>query len=214
MENEIIDPRDTIDPRETIDPRDTIDPLGRAVQELFGLSYLFPYQRLVVANLIEAAEAAGIPIEWPGGGCAELSALESVEAPETDRAALGRQLVILPTGAGKSLCFQLPAMLMAGPTLVIYPILSLMADQERRLTEKGFMPVQLRGGQSTQERKAIWQKIRSGESKFIIANPEVLQSPQVRKMLPELGIVHTVIDEAHWVKIDFLYLFFKVKITL
>ncbi|MDR1637750.1 MAG: hypothetical protein LBR93_10500, partial [Treponema sp.] len=71
------------------------------------------------------------------------------ENPETgDRETLGNQIVILPTGAGKSLCFQLPAMLLSGPTLVLYPILSLMADQERRLRERGFEPVLLRGAKA------------------------------------------------------------------
>jgi ATP-dependent DNA helicase RecQ len=107
--------------------------------------------------------------------------------------------VILPTGAGKSLCFQLPAMLLDGPTLVIYPILSLMADQERRLMEKNFAPVILRGGQSAEERTAIMEKIGSGESRFIIANPEALLTEKLLKLLPEMGIVHVVIDEAHCV---------------
>ena len=81
----------------------------------------------------------------------------------------------------------------------MYPILSLMADQERRLAEKGFSPVLIRGGQSTEERNVIWNKLKSGQSKIIIANPEVLLSPKVLERLPELGIVHTVIDEAHCV---------------
>jgi ATP-dependent DNA helicase RecQ len=90
-------------------------------------------------------------------------------------------------------------MLMEGPTLVIYPILSLMADQERRLREKGFSPVILRGGQSGEERAEIWEKLRSGASRFIIANPEVLLTPQVMEKLKTLGLVHLVIDEAHCV---------------
>jgi ATP-dependent DNA helicase RecQ len=158
------------------------DPIGEAVQNLFGMSYLFPYQRLVIGNIMEAAEA-----------------VSGMGAEEGDRAAVGRQIVILPTGAGKSLCFQLPAMLLDGPTLVIYPILSLMADQERRLMEKNFAPVVLRGGQSSEEREAIWKKLESGESRFIIANPEVLLTEKVLEALPRLGIMHVVIDEAHCV---------------
>jgi ATP-dependent DNA helicase RecQ len=174
------------------------DPVTNAAKELFGFSYLFPYQRLVIANILEAAAAAGIDIHWPadetlaenGNDCA---------SDCSDRESLGRQIVILPTGAGKSLCFQLPAMLMEGPTLVIYPILGLMADQERRLAEKGFSPVTLRGGQSKEERDEIWRKLRAGESKFIIANPEVLLTPPVLSRLKEIGIIHIVIDEAHCV---------------
>jgi ATP-dependent DNA helicase RecQ len=150
------------------------DLLTRAAKEYFGLSYLFPYQRLTISNILEAAAGEG-----------------------EDRGSLGRQIVILPTGAGKSLCFQLPAMLLPGPTLVLYPILSLMADQERRLREQGFSPVMLRGGQTAEEREEIWRRVKSGESRFIIANPEVLLTERTAPRLGELGIAHLVIDEAH-----------------
>ncbi|MDR3139422.1 MAG: DEAD/DEAH box helicase [Treponema sp.] len=181
---------------------DDLDPLSRAVKELFGLSYLFPYQRLVITNTLEAAAASGLRLRWPGypeeGEAPAAGTPERAgEAPDGENP--GRQIVILPTGAGKSLCFQLPAMLLPGPTLVIYPILSLMADQERRLRERGFSPVILRGGQSAGERRHIWEQLRSGKSRFIIANPEVLLSPRVMEKLRELGILHAVIDEAHCV---------------
>jgi ATP-dependent DNA helicase RecQ len=90
-------------------------------------------------------------------------------------------------------------MLFEGPTLVIYPILSLMADQERRLRERGFAPAILRGGQGRAEREEIWRRVESRESRFIIANPEVLLTPRVMERLGSLGIVHIVIDEAHCV---------------
>jgi ATP-dependent DNA helicase RecQ len=182
---------------------DVPDPVSTAVQELFGLSYLFPYQRLVVSNILEAAEASGIAVRWPSSvarwAAADIADGDDESSGESDRGCLGRQIVILPTGAGKSLCFQLPAMLLDGPTLVIYPILSLMADQDRRLTEKNFAPVTLRGGQSREERESIFQRIKSGESRFIIANPEVLLTQSVMEKLPGLGIVHVVIDESHCV---------------
>ena len=178
-----------------------VDPLKEALKALFGLDYLFPYQRLVISNILEAAEARGFHIHWPK--MLEIDMEDHVNADLVqeigDRSNLGAQIVILPTGAGKSLCFQLPAMLLQGPTLVIYPILSLMADQERRLREKGFAPVLLRGGQSTEEREAVWESLRSGKSRFIIANPEVLLTPQVMQKLSTLGLIHLVIDEAHCV---------------
>ena len=184
----------------------TDDPLSNAVSSLFGLSYLFPYQRLVIANILEAAAASGIQVNWPPHEKfypqESKPVLEETEMPDespSDRESLGKQIVILPTGAGKSLCFQLPAMLMEGPTLVIYPILSLMADQERRLREKGFSPVILRGEQSRTEREAIWEKLDAKQSKFIIANPEVLLTVQVRERLEKIQVVHIVIDEAHCV---------------
>ncbi|MDR2767252.1 MAG: RecQ family ATP-dependent DNA helicase [Treponema sp.] len=166
------------------------DFLTETAERLFGLKYLFPYQRLVISNILDADDSAG-------GDAAETN----------DRAALGCQIVILPTGAGKSLCFQLPAVLLQGATLVIYPILSLMADQERRLRElaalspeHGVMtPALLRGGQSPEERGAVFRQIRNGERRFIIANPEVLLTEAVMKELPALNIAHVVIDEAHCV---------------
>jgi ATP-dependent DNA helicase RecQ len=175
--------------------------LGRAARRLFGLSYLFPYQRLVTANILEAAAAKGFAIRWPGtNDSATADSLAGEFSGENeDRESLGRQIVILPTGAGKSLCFQLPAMLLAGPTLVIYPLLSLMADQERRLRERGFAPVTLRGGQTREERAALWEKLRSGESRFIIANPEVLLTGAAADRLGETGIAHVVVDEAQCV---------------
>ncbi|MDR1373384.1 MAG: hypothetical protein LBJ24_00250, partial [Treponema sp.] len=90
------------------------DFLGEMVRRLFGLSYLFPYQRLVITNMLEAAEAAGIPLrrfsDTGGGGVCALPSPEpfapaasgAAAGGETDRACLGRQIVILPTGAGKS----------------------------------------------------------------------------------------------------------------
>ena len=202
-------PDDSLDSSSGEPSDEPSNPLSRAVKELFGLSYLFPYQRLVVANILEAAGAAGINVQWPR----ETGEPESAFDPEpgresaqsdkdsalSDRESGGRQIVILPTGAGKSLCFQLPAMLMEGATLVIYPLLGLMADQERRLAERGFAPVIFRGGQSKEEREVIFEKLRSGESRFIIANPEVLLTPAIMPRLKEMKIVHAVIDEAHCV---------------
>jgi ATP-dependent DNA helicase RecQ len=191
------------------------DPLNGAVKKLFGLSYLFPYQRLVVSNILDAAAAAGVPLRWPetepgnprglpAAGREEGAAAGAEEGAEeaagmAEGAASGRQIVILPTGAGKSLCFQLPAMLLDGPTLVIYPILSLMADQERRLRERGFEPAVFRGGQDEGERNRIQERIASGECRFIIANPEVLLTPRMMERLKGLHILHIVIDEAHCV---------------
>lgn len=145
------------------------DTLLRLARERFGLDYLFPYQRLVIANILAAGAT-----------------------PE-----LGKQIVILPTGAGKSLCFQLPAASLSGVTLVVYPLLSLMNDQARRMSEGGFSVVQLKGGQSREERRRALEEAGSGRADFIITNPETLQSTAIRKKLKSAGIVHAVIDEAH-----------------
>ncbi|MBQ3650086.1 MAG: ATP-dependent DNA helicase RecQ [Treponema sp.] len=110
----------------------------------------------------------------------------------------GRQIVLLPTGAGKSLCFLTPALLLKGPTLVIYPLLALMADQKRRMDSGGIESVIFRGGQSPQEREENFAKIKKG-AKIIIANPEVLQNKSIVKELAACKIQHIAIDEAHCV---------------
>ncbi|MFA6504685.1 MAG: RecQ family ATP-dependent DNA helicase, partial [Treponemataceae bacterium] len=204
----------------------TDDPVSSAAKTLMGVDYLFPYQRLVVANILEAAEAVGMNIKWPtgtpviatedfakiqeaerafrtaggeGSGDAGDEVREELLEMREDSSSLGRQIVILPTGAGKSLCFQLPALLLSRPTLVLFPILSLMSDQFRRLKERGFSPVMLRGGQDTEERRKIWNRLASGDAQFVIANPEVLLTESVMARLPSVGFAHLVIDEAHCV---------------
>jgi ATP-dependent DNA helicase RecQ len=74
-----------------------------------------------------------------------------------------------------------------------------MSDQQRRLHERGFSPVTIRGGQTKEERDEIWRQLENGQSKFIIANPEVLLTPQVKDRLKNIKVVHVVIDEAHCV---------------
>jgi len=176
------------------------DPLDEAVKNLFGLSYLFPYQRLVITNILEAASTAQLERRTEPNLNGELTNKIFDSSDDlTDRETSGKQIVILPTGAGKSLCFQLPAMMIDGITLVIYPILSLMADQQRRLNERGFSPVTLRGEQSKEEREEIWEKLESGKSRFIIANPEILLTEQIKKRIGGINITHIVIDEAHCV---------------
>jgi ATP-dependent DNA helicase RecQ len=171
------------------------DPLTNAAQHLFGVPFLFPYQRLVVSNILEAATLARVQISWDDRGQDAAEDCADAEPPY----GAGRQIVVLPTGAGKSLCFQLPGALLRGITLVIYPLLSLAADQERRLVERGFAPIVLRGAQSEEERSAVWERLREPGPRFLLSNPEALLSPKTLERLRSLDVVHLVIDEAHCV---------------
>ena len=152
----------------------------------FGIKYLYPWQRLVVSNILEAYEYWKNPSVYED------------EGDETDSFCKGRQIVLLPTGAGKSLCFQIPALLLDGPSLIIYPLLALMTDQQRRMEEGSLRSVTFRGGQSEEERAENFRKIREG-AQIILANPEVLQSESLLLQLKEVGIKHIAIDEAHCV---------------
>ncbi|HUX14753.1 MAG TPA: RecQ family ATP-dependent DNA helicase [Spirochaetia bacterium] len=180
---------DTVQPRETEDAELACpDPLTEYARTRFGIGYLYPYQRLVVANLLDAAAGLTNPdID------SEIDVGDAVDAFEAHR----YQIVILPTGAGKSLCFQLPAEILPGPTVIVYPLLSLLADQARRLAEAGIPAILLRGGQSHAEREISFRKIRDGSARVILSNPETLASNTVKTFLSQAGCVHIVVDEAH-----------------
>ena len=159
------------------------DSMAQVAQSIFGIPALYPWQRLVIANILECAVS--------------LSSHES-EQQEDDSFNKGKQVVLLPTGAGKSLCFMVPAVLLEGITLIIYPLLALMADQLRRIEKAGLDAVLFRGGQSQKERKDAFEKLKNG-TKIILANPEILQSNSILEKLSEFSIIHVAIDEAHCV---------------
>jgi len=108
-------------------------------------------------------------------------------------------LMILPTGGGKSLCYQLPTMMMSGITVVVSPLLALMHDQVTALLEMGIEAAMLGSTQSLQERRKILQRLRRGEIKLLYVAPERLGSEFFLKLLTTLKINLFVIDEAHCV---------------
>ncbi|MCX7031570.1 MAG: RecQ family ATP-dependent DNA helicase [Spirochaetes bacterium] len=107
------------------------------------------------------------------------------------------QVVVLPTGSGKSLCFQLAGLLLDGPTLVLVPLLSLLADQLRRLREAGVAAAELRGGQKPAERDALFASVASGRVRFVLATPEACLVEGTLKRLAACAFSHLVVDEAH-----------------
>lgn len=172
------------------------DLITKTAEENFGIKYLYPWQRMVVENILQAYECKK--------KLAEFSDQERADffKKEDDSFCRGRQIVLLPTGAGKSLCFQIPALLLDGPSLVIYPLLALMTDQQRRMEEGSLRCVVFRGGQTEEERQSNFQKIMDkgpDGAKIILANPEVLQSQSLVDQLCKTGIKHIAIDEAHCV---------------
>ena len=189
----------------------TADAVSICAQTVFGIPALYPWQRLVIANILDAVHAAeaaerlnnsavaeGQENDFPAGIGEPLT-----ELYDEDGVLRGRQIVLLPTGAGKSLCFQVPALLLDKPTLIIYPLLALMSDQMRRMCEGNLEPVLFRGGQSREERAAQYARLEGTDgkppAKLIIANPEILMQEEVLNRIAKRGIAHLAIDEAHCV---------------
>ena len=116
------------------------------------------------------------------------------------RAALeGRDaLGILPTGAGKSLCFQLPAQLVEGSTVVVSPLLALIQDQTEKLDKAGVENTRLDSTLSVEEERAAMSEIGKSD-RLVYVTPERLERPEVRDQLKKRGVAMLVVDEAHCV---------------
>jgi len=108
-------------------------------------------------------------------------------------------LALMPTGAGKSLCYQVPALCMDGFCLVISPLISLMQDQVARLQEVGIMAECIHAGLQYHEVKDILSNTVRGTYKLLYVSPERLQTKLFSEYLPEFNINLIAIDEAHCV---------------
>lgn len=140
------------------------DPLNELAARRLGIPYLFPYQRLVISNLLEGRN----------------------------------QIVVLPTGSGKSVCFMFPAVVLQGVTLVLLPLLALLDDLYRRMTAAGLEVAVLRGGQSRPQRDQALQRIAARRVRLVLTTPEAALSERLLAGLAAAGAVeHLVVDEAH-----------------
>jgi len=146
------------------------DPVVKLARERFKIDHLAPLQRFVIANILDA---------------------------DTENLLPYRQLVLFPTGFGKSVCFQLPSLVLEGLTVVVYPLLALMNDQKRRLDEAGIPCALFRGGLADEEWRAQETAVSSKKARIVIANPEILATSRLRQFLSRFSIAHFVIDEAH-----------------
>lgn len=106
-------------------------------------------------------------------------------------------LVIMPTGGGKSLCFQLPALSLPGLTLVISPLISLMKDQVDALSSNGIRAAFWNSSLSEQEQGAVQGAAKAGELKLLYIAPERLALPRFREFLQSLTVSLIAVDEAH-----------------
>ncbi|MEM6579017.1 MAG: DNA helicase RecQ [Pseudomonadota bacterium] len=108
-------------------------------------------------------------------------------------------LAIMPTGGGKSLCFQLPALMREGVTVVISPLIALMRDQVRSLRSVGVAAGALTSANSDEENDAVWQDIEAGRLKILYLAPERLASGSAISLMRRLNISLLAVDEAHCV---------------
>ena len=125
-------------------------------------------------------------------------ALRSGQHEVITRVLAGRPtLAIMPTGAGKSLCYQLPALHLDGATVVVSPLISLMKDQAGKLEEAGVAAEQLNSAVKASEQDASMERIADSRSDIVFATPERLTDPEFRATLAAQGVALLVVDEAH-----------------
>ncbi|MEV4150777.1 RecQ family ATP-dependent DNA helicase [Amycolatopsis sp. NPDC049691] len=109
-------------------------------------------------------------------------------------------LAVLPTGAGKSAIYQVPALLLDGPTLVVSPLIALQNDQIEGIGDsRAPAAVAVNSAQRAAEREHAWASLRAGEAEYLFLSPEQLASDEVLDAVAELGVSLFVVDEAHCV---------------
>jgi ATP-dependent DNA helicase RecQ len=139
------------------------------------------------------AEARGVLLRHFGYGAfrpAQSTVLESVFA--------GRDtLAVLPTGGGKSVCFQVPALVLGGLTLVVSPLISLMQDQVAAAVGRGIPAACLTSGLASVEQSAIWDGLREGRLRLLYVSPERLEGLVPRLRNDGIRPALLAIDEAH-----------------
>ena len=106
-------------------------------------------------------------------------------------------LAVLPTGGGKSVCFQVPALMSEGIALVITPLIALMKDQVQNLNSRGIKALCINAGMGRREVEVALNNAAYGDFKFLYVSPERLGTPLFLSWVKEMNVSYIVIDEAH-----------------
>jgi len=156
----------------------------------------------VLSDALQDPVSAGSPMPTPEQLLARFGLAEFRPGQrEAVQAALeGRDsLVVMPTGGGKSLCYQLPALAEHGLVVVVSPLIALMADQWRRLLDAGVRGTMLASGMRDGHNEQALAQIASGETQLVLAAPERFASGAFRAALARRSVGLFVVDEAHCV---------------
>jgi ATP-dependent DNA helicase RecQ len=130
-----------------------------------------------------------------GFACLRPSQIDAVESILDRR----DTLVVMPTGGGKSLCYQAPAVYQGGLTIVVSPLLALMKDQVDSLNAVGVCAVRVDSTLNTEEKREAARLIKSGDARLLFVSPERMTSPEFLKFLEGISVHTIAIDEAHCV---------------
>ena len=106
-------------------------------------------------------------------------------------------LAILPTGGGKSVCFQVPAMMREGIAIVVTPLIALMRDQVQNLNDRGIKALCVNAGMGRREVELVLNNAAYGDFKFLYVSPERLGTQMFRSYVSEMNVSYIVVDEAH-----------------
>ena len=127
-------------------------------------------------------------------------AFRGLQAGVIEEVLAGRHaLAVLPTGGGKSLCYQIPAIMRPGAALIVSPLIALMADQVEGLVQSGVAAARLDSDTTLDERSAVWRRIEAGELDLLYLSPEGLMSEGALERLRPARLSLIAIDEAHCV---------------
>ena len=149
-----------------------------------------PESDLFAANFADLGSALHDAFGFSGLRSGQREAIEAVMA--------GRNvLAVMPTGAGKSLCYQLPAIVRGGLTVVVSPLVALMRDQVAALRLNGIAAATINSDLSREENVQTWYKVRDGEVRLLYLSPERLMTDRMLAALEKLNVDLFAIDEAH-----------------
>lgn len=128
------------------------------------------------------------------------SAFRDGQEPLIDALLSGRDVMgVMPTGAGKSVCYQLPALMLPGLTLVISPLISLMKDQVAGLIQAGIPAAYINSTLDLESYRDVFRQVRRGECRLLYVAPERLQTEGFSHLVEELPVSMVAVDEAHCV---------------